>query len=173
MDQQRLNALETALDNELKEREFYLKHAARTRNPLGRAMFTRIADEELEHYQRLRELQKKWQKDEKWPEDIPLVVAGSNLQETMNGFLAGERFEKAGDQDDLEAIRTAIDFEKSGVDFYEKLRAAASDPREKNFFALLAGIEGQHLKSLLATEAFFLDPAQWYQEYEHGGLDGA
>ncbi|HDS17144.1 MAG TPA: hypothetical protein ENN66_11175 [Proteobacteria bacterium] len=173
MDQQRLDALETALSNELKEREFYLEHAARTRNPLGRTMFTRIADEELEHYQRLRELQKKWQQNEKWPQDIPLVVAGSNLQETMHGFLAREKFEEAGDQDDLEAIRTAIEFEQNGVAFYEKMRAAVSDPREKDFFALMAGIEGQHLKSLLLTEAFFLDPAQWYQEYEHSGLDGA
>ena len=46
---ERLNALEIALGNEKREREFYLKHAQRTRNQVGKAMFQQIADEELEH----------------------------------------------------------------------------------------------------------------------------
>ena len=58
-------------------------------------------------------------------------------------------------------------------EFYEKLSQAVSDPKEKDFFLLLAGIEQEHLNSLIKTEAFFLDPAAWYQEFEHGGLDGA
>ena len=52
----RLNALDVALDNEMKEREFCLKNAERTKSPVGKAMFQQIADEELEHYQRLKEL---------------------------------------------------------------------------------------------------------------------
>jgi rubrerythrin len=32
-DKERLNALEVALNNEMREREFYLKNAKRTKNP--------------------------------------------------------------------------------------------------------------------------------------------
>ena len=32
-EKERLNALEVALNNEMKEREFYLKNAERTKNP--------------------------------------------------------------------------------------------------------------------------------------------
>ncbi len=49
----RLSALEVALNNELREREFYLKHANRTKNAFGKKMFQQIADDELEHYERL------------------------------------------------------------------------------------------------------------------------
>ena len=48
-DSERLSALEVALNNEKREREFYLKNAERTRNEVGRTMFLHIADEELEH----------------------------------------------------------------------------------------------------------------------------
>jgi rubrerythrin len=47
-DRERLDALETALGNEMKEREFYLRNADRTQNPLGKAMFRRIAEDELD-----------------------------------------------------------------------------------------------------------------------------
>jgi hypothetical protein len=56
-EKERLNALEIALNNEMRERAFYLRHAARTKNPVGKAMFKQIGDEELEHYERLKELQ--------------------------------------------------------------------------------------------------------------------
>ena len=36
---ERLNALQVALNNEMKEHAFYLKNAQRTKNPVGKAMF--------------------------------------------------------------------------------------------------------------------------------------
>jgi rubrerythrin len=73
-EKERLNALEVALNNEMREREFYLRNAERTKNPLGRKMFQQIGDEELEHYERLKQLHGKWENQEKWPETVPLIV---------------------------------------------------------------------------------------------------
>jgi len=67
----RLNGLEVALNNEMREREFYLKNAERTNNPAGKTMFQQIAAEELEHYERLKQLAEIWGKQQKWPETIP------------------------------------------------------------------------------------------------------
>ena len=44
-EQENISALEVALNNEMREREFYLKHAERTKNSVGKAMFKQIADE--------------------------------------------------------------------------------------------------------------------------------
>ena len=41
--EERLNALEVALANETREREFYLKSAERCRNPLGKSMFKQFS----------------------------------------------------------------------------------------------------------------------------------
>ncbi len=173
MNNDRISALEIALNNEMKEREFYLKHFERTSNVLGKAMFLQIANEELEHYERLKQLHEKWQKEEKWPEDLPLQVAGSNLKTIMQEVIAETQNMQPGDVDDLEALRTAIDFEAAGVKFYAKLRDDSSDEQENAFFDLLVKIENEHLQSLIDSETFFVDPAQWYQQNERSGLDGA
>jgi rubrerythrin len=77
------------------------------------------------------------------------------------------------DDDDLKAIQTAIDFEFKGASRYAKLRDNVSDPKEKEFFNLLAKIEHEHYLSLKDTEEYLTDPASWYTKTERHGLDGA
>lgn len=171
-DEDRLKAIDLALNNEMRERAFYLKHAKRTSNPLGKAMFQRIADDELEHYERLKELHEKWTKEEKWPETIPLKVEKTVVKDVLMDTLKSMEKQPVSEKDDLEAIRIAIDFEFRGVDFYANLRDMVSDPREKEFFSLLSGIEKEHALSLQEAEEFFSDPESYYRRMEHHGLDG-
>jgi len=169
---QRLNALETALNNEMKEREFYLKHAEQTKNPLGKAMFRHIADDELEHYERLKELHKKWEKQDKWPETIPLTVKNTKIKDTLVNTLKNIDKNAKTDAGDIEAIKIAVDFEEKGTRFYEKLRDSSSNPKEKEFFDLLAMIENEHYLSLKDAEEYFSDPVSWFVKAEHHTMDG-
>lgn len=170
---ERLNALEVALNNELREHEFYKLNAERTKNPVGKAMFAQIADDELEHYNRLKELHARWVKEEKWPETVPLKVKDTRVGDILKDFLKKAQSGPAGDADDLQAVRTAIDFEGQGASYYARLRDKVSDPREKAFFDLMANIEHEHYVSLKETEEYFIDPAGWYRKSERTGLDGA
>jgi rubrerythrin len=172
--EQRLNALEIALNNEMTEHRFYSKNAERTSNPVGKAMFAQIASEELEHYERLSQLADSWKKDKKWPETVPLRVMDTAVKSVF-GKAAQEsgKATAGGDKDDLAAVRKAIDFEAHGAVFYAKLRDQSTDPKEKAFFGLLADIEHEHYVSLKDTEEFFIDPGAWYQKAESSGLDGA
>jgi rubrerythrin len=77
-----------------------------------------------------------------------------------------------GDSDDLEAVRTAIDFEAKGRKFYAELRESVSNSKEKEFFDLLSKMENEHYISLKDTEEYFIDPASWYRKLEHHTLDG-
>jgi rubrerythrin len=171
-EKERLNALETALKNESSEREFYLKHAEKTDNPLGKAMFQRIADDELEHYERLKELYNKWEKQDKWPETIPLKVNNTNIKEVLNNTIKIVDKTAKTDADDLEAIKIAVDFEKKGAQLYRQLCNAVTNPKEKEFFELLAIIEDEHCRSLKDAEEYFIDPASWFMKAEHHSLDG-
>ncbi len=170
--QENLNALEVALANEMREREFYLKNAERTKNPVGKAMFNQIADEELEHYERLKEVHERWKKNEKWPETVPLKVKGTVVKDILKGSMKNLDKMPEKDNDDLKAIQTAIDFESKGVSNYAQLRDNASDPKEKEFFNLLSKIEHEHYLSLKDTEEYLTDPAAWYVKAERHGLDG-
>ncbi|MEM2983119.1 MAG: ferritin family protein [Candidatus Bathyarchaeia archaeon] len=169
----RLNALKLALDNELKEREFYLKNAERTKNTVGKRMFQQIADEELEHHERLKQLYDNWKRQERWPETLPLKVKDSLVRDILQNL--EEKVEEGPwkDADDLNAIRIAIDFEAKGASYYAKLRDEVEDQKEKEFFNLLANIEHEHYVSLKDTEEYLTDPASWYTKKERHGLDGA
>ena len=156
----RLNALEVALKNEMNEHHFYKKNAERTKNALGKAMFEQIAGEELEHYERLKQLAENWRQAKAWPETVPLKVKDT----------AGKA---AGDADDLAAVRTAIEFEAKGAAFYADLSDKSTQAKEKAFFSLMATIEHEHFASLKDTEEFFVDPGAWFQRTEKTLLDGA
>ena len=172
-DKERLNALEVALNNEMREREFYLKNAKRTKNSLGKKMFQQIGDEELEHYERLNQLHQKWSKQEKWPETVPIKVKDTIVKDILVEFIKKVDKSTKGDSDDLEAVRTALDFEAKGAKFYSELRDSVSNPKEKEFFDLLARMENEHYLSLKDTEEYFIDPSSWYRKMEHHTLDGA
>jgi rubrerythrin len=77
-----------------------------------------------------------------------------------------------GDDDDLEAIRIAIEFEANGAKSYAMLRDSVQNPKEKEFFSLLAQIENEHYLSLKDVEEFLTDPESYYRRTEHHGLDG-
>ena len=169
----RMSALEFALENELKERDFYLSNARKTKNLAGKNMFKQIADEEKEHYEMLKKLHDKWEKQKKWPATVPLKVKKS-LTKNILRALSGKRAARIeGNDDDLKAIRMAIDFEARGVALYTKLEKQSTEPKEKAFFNLLASVEREHLLSLRDTEQFLTDPASWYQNTEKTLLDGA
>jgi rubrerythrin len=169
----RLDALEIALTNEMREHEFYQLNAERTDNPLGKAMFETIAKEELEHFERLKQLHEVWEKNNSWPETIPLKVNKTNVQNVLKDVLKRVAETPHVDRDDLIAIRTAIDFECDGVMYYEQLKNGSTEPNERAFFNLLANIEHEHFCSLKDTEELLIDPAAWYRIRERGGLDGA
>jgi len=168
----RLNALEVALNNETREREFYIKNAKRTKNVLGKRMFQQIGDDELEHYERLKQLHQKWTKQEKWPETVPLKVRDTVVKDILLDFVKKVDMTAKGDADDLEAVRTALDFEAKGAKFYAELRESVSNPKEKQFFDLLSKMENEHYLSLKDTEEYFIDPVSWYRRVEHHTLDG-
>jgi len=169
----RMNALTFALENEQKEREFYLAHARKTRNMAGKNMFKQIADEEKEHYEMLKKLHDKWQDQKKWPATVPLKVKKSLAGTELKSMSAKKSARITGTEDELKAVRTAIDFEARGVALYTKLGKQCKDPKEIAFFEMLAGVEREHLLSLKDTEDFLADPATWYQHMERSGLDGA
>jgi rubrerythrin len=171
--QERIEALETALNNEKREKEFYLKNAERTGNSLGKLMFRTIASEEDEHYQRILELKEKLQKDGKWPETLPLKIKDTEVKSVLKRFVDSVDTSQKADTTDMEAIKIAIDFETAGEAFYDKLRKNTSNPREIAFFEMLAKMEREHRLSLQDTYEYFKDPEGWYRIKEGHHLDGA
>ena len=170
--QGRIDALQVALTNEMREREFYLKNAQRTKNPVGKRMFQQIGDEELEHYERLKQLHTEWTKAGRWPESLPLLVSKTVVKDVLLGVLKSVDTGAEKDATDLEAIRTAIEFEEKGTNYYENLRDQVTDRKEKAFFDLLSKIEREHYLSLKEAEEYLIDPMSWFRKAERLNVDG-
>jgi len=171
--EERIKALEIALNNESREREFYLKHAERTQNALGKSMFASIASDEEEHYNRILNLHKRLIQEGKWPETVPIEVKGTEVKNVLNKFVASADTSSKADTGDVEAVKIAIDFETKGEKFYSDLARSVENPMEKKFYEFLAFIEREHRLSLQDTLEYFEDPAGWFRVKERHTIDGA
>ena len=168
----KLEALKLALTNEEKERDFYLAHAKRTKDALGRQMFEAIAADENEHYRRLVELHKKLEERNKWPDGFSMDIP-TKVTDALGRLVKEATDSPASDDDDVAAVRTAIEFEQKGESFYEKIAGQAKDKAEKRFFTLLASMEREHRLSLEDTLEYFTDPEGWMERTGGRHLDGA
>ncbi len=168
----KLEALKLALTNEEKERDYYLAHAKRTKDALGRQMFESIAADENEHYKRLVDLHRKLEERNKWPDGFSIDIP-TKVTEALDRLVKEATDSPESDDDDLAAVKTAIAFEHKGEEFYEKLAAQAKEKAEKRFFTLLASMEREHRLSLEDTLEYFTDPQEWMERKGGRHLDGA
>ena len=171
--EERIKALEVALNNEARERDFYLKHKERTTNALGKSMFASIASDEDEHYRRILVLHKRLKEEGKWPETVPIQVKGTEVKSILKNLVDSVDTSSKADLDDMEAVKTAIDFETQGEMFYNDLAKKVDNPVEKKFYEFLAQMEREHRLSLADTYEYFQDPAGWYRIKERHHIDGA
>jgi len=167
-----IKSIEVALNNESRERDFYLMHSKRTTNSMGKLMFTTLAQDENEHYQRLLKLHETLSAQGAWPETVPLTVKGSNLQNVLKEFLNKVEKDSPADVDDHEAVKIAIDFEQKAYLFYSSLKNAVGNQQEKKFFTMLADMELEHYHSLKDTLLYFEDPSGWFLMKEKTNVDG-
>lgn len=171
--EQRMRALEMAMENEAREAEFYRRHSERTSNPLGRKMFISLAHDEREHMERIKALYGRLQDQGRWPEDVPLEVKGTQVKEVLKSFGQSPQRLSLADRDDLEAVRIALEFEQKAEVFYRDLAAKVEDRTEKEFFSFLASMEHDHFVSLKDTLEYFQNPEGWFTAKERHSIDGA
>jgi rubrerythrin len=171
--QERIKALEIALNNEAREKDFYLKHSKRTTHNMGKMMFATIASDEDEHYKRILGLHKRLIQEGKWPETVPIEVKGTEVKKVIQKVAEAVNATAQADRDDREAVKIAIDFETQGEKFYSDLAKSVENPMEKKFYEFLASIEREHRLSLQDTLEYFEDPAGWFRVKERHHIDGA
>lgn len=169
----RMASIELAMKNEKTEMQFYKNESARSKNPLAKAMFDTLAHDEAEHMARITKLHGKLTKDGSWPQEVSIEVDGTTITQVLDGLVGKEGSTENHDDDDVKAIKRAIEFETGGEKFYAELAETCENPKEKEFFAFLSRIEREHKLSLTDTLGYLEDPESWLEQHERAGLDGA
>ena len=119
----------TALSFEYGERHFYRHAAEMTRNPLGKAMFLRLADEEAGHMDDMHTLfssiigEEEWQRlaaEEEANAHPSKVIAEMEAAVAHRGMVAVA--------DDTQALRMAMELERRAIHLLKEMAKHIHDP---------------------------------------------
>lgn len=141
-------ALGEAVKFESDGRDFYLRAAEGARNPLARAVFQALADDEKDHVRRVREIYEELKDKPGWPEISAMVARHSGVVDAFEHAAASLSASDLGDATAERALRTAADMEKHGLAFYRERLAKASCDAEAAFYKQLVKEEEVHLTTI-------------------------
>lgn len=155
-----LEILKAAIRIEKEGYEFYTENAQKVTDPTGKAMFTQLAKDELDH-QRLLEMEYdslagtgKWRKVEKLPDRVfPSSLIFPLIQEKK----------KSHDKPaELKALEIGIELERRSEEFYSNESERTSEVDEKVMFNHFAEIERGHLAILEAERDHLRNTGYWF-----------
>jgi len=167
-----MEPLEIAINMETEGKVFYQKASEKSGDNLGKALFSRLAQEEDLHAARAREIH----------ESLKQGI-GSLLTEVS--FDQGKRLKSIFSQatkdivpkrevasSQLEAIQVGLDMEEKSRKFYEEQGEKSKTDFERRFFRALKQEERGHYLSLVDYREYLIDPTSWFTKTEHIILDG-
>ena len=138
-------ALDVAMDAELRAQAFYAQAAVEIQDPQGRDLLGRLAAFEQYHYQKLSDLARSLQKDGEFITYETRTV--EQFAPTLaSGEAAGTRFEELKDIAGI--LGKAIENEKIAGERYRALAEETDDPDGQDMFRKLANEEMIHQRIL-------------------------
>ncbi|GAB4284325.1 MAG: hypothetical protein Kow0092_38800 [Deferrisomatales bacterium] len=146
-------ALGDAVKFESDGRDFYQRAAQQAQNPLARAVFQALAEDEKDHVRRVREIYEELKDKPGWPDVESMVARRSGVVDAFERAAADLAGTVAPDATAKEALHTAVEMEKKGLAFYRDRLAKASCDAEAQFYQRLVDEEAVHLATLQKTAA--------------------
>lgn len=161
------DVLKLALEMEEEGYRTYTEGVKTIKNSLGKRMLERLAQDELSHMNRIREVYEALEGKRDW-ESVTMQsteesVTFQNIFSRLKNELK-QSTEELGSHgvDDEEVIETAINLENYSRFYYSESAKQAKDESVKKFLEILANEEENHYKALRNVNSFMADPATWF-----------
>jgi len=153
---------ETALHNEMKAREILLDAKENVDNPLAKATFEFLANEELKHIEIIKKFAKALSGAGEFDADDLSGTTAAEAKEHIKNIFERFRvsFEEvgAGDQPRLEIYRVAMDMERHGYEFYKRAAEQALDKQARELYDFLGSEEICHFELIQDTHDYLQQP---------------
>ena len=162
--------LKESLALEQKGYKWYSEGAEKITNSLGKRMLKRLADDELTHIKRIKEIYESITKNDM----SKIKISAPNLA------VFDEIFDRMKDQvddavneltevgvDDEEIINVALELESHARFYYEEAAEKASDKVVKDFYSMLAKEEQSHYDLLVKTNQYMANPSLFFGMGDH------
>ncbi|MBI5443897.1 MAG: ferritin family protein [Deltaproteobacteria bacterium] len=143
-----LVALDGAIKFESDGRDFYLGAAEQVADPLSKAVFTALADDEADHVKRVREIYEELKTRAGWPSVELMVARQSGVVDAFERASVHVASSVPSTATAQQALATAAEMERRGLAFYRERLSKASCPAEAEFFRRLVSEEEIHLATI-------------------------
>ena len=141
-----LDGLKTAMEAELTGHQFYKAASKRTKDPKGKETFSRMADEELGHFNYLRHQYQSILKTGAY--DFTKKLLKSHKRSAPGPIFSKEiRNRIKTSHFEVSALTIGMKLEMEAAGFYRKCAARAKTPAAKKFYSELAEWEQGHYQS--------------------------
>jgi len=161
-----MNTLELAKKMETEAIDFYDEAAKKTKHPVGKKMFTIIAEDEKRHLDMISQIIKGLDMSEK---DVsPLKNVKSVFENLKSELMKKVKVST----DEMEAFQIAMKMEQEGVTFYKKALSTATKPKEKALLERLIQEEEEHYTVFSNSYQFLANTGSWFLWEERAIVDG-
>lgn len=160
------DALETAIQMEKDGYNFYKKAAAQTSSDMGKSIFESIAKDEMMHLEVFQKIFEEKISKTEWDK---LVDSSKKYQEIP--IFPKDLKEISGanpDENELDALRIAMDSEKDAIDYYTEIWENSNDDEVKKIVDEIIEQEKNHY-FLLEQEFNHLSSTGYWYELDYLG----
>ncbi|HFE64797.1 MAG TPA: hypothetical protein ENK14_10350 [Caldithrix sp.] len=163
-----LEALELALRTEEEGYALYKRAAKLKLNDLTAALFSQLAKDELMHKDLIRRFYAKLKKSDSWTElsEEDKNYQGGSKQKYKTIFSDAlaetKKVAPVFTSTDKEAYQKALEFEKKGMELYDRLYNETTDPVAKKFYLFLREMEREHMELLDNAIRYVESPDNYY-----------
>ena len=169
-----LKILQAAIKMEEDGRKFYLKSSKTAKNAVAKKLLVSLADQELIHIERIKEISYGLRKDLDWNDFAKTITkdAKKKLAVVFKPLSASEKKKLKADPSDLVAITIAMKKETNSYDYYDKQAKQTSIRIAKVFFERLKKEEEHHYELLEEAYSLISDSASWFVKQEGRVMEG-
>ncbi|MEE9401654.1 MAG: ferritin family protein [Desulfobacteria bacterium] len=169
-----LQMLSTALELEKKGKNFYDKAVSTCHDAVGREIFRMLMKDEIMHMDRIQKIYESLKAGETWSDEWKSIEPGhKDLGVLFREMVSDHGKDITAKTSDIEALDVGIDLESRAITFYQGHLSKADDSLEREFLEHIITEEKGHHAALSDMKLYLSDPAAWFVEQEHPGLDGA
>ena len=143
---------------------YYRDLAERTRDEGLKAIFLRLADDEVKHYQVFKKMEEQSEADMASTE---VLVGAKNVFQRMREAGVAPEVET----DHVAAYREALEVERRSEAFYRQKAGEVDSPAHKALFERIADEEKKHAFLLEHVIDFVSKPQQWLENAEFHKLE--
>jgi rubrerythrin len=162
-----LEALDQAIELEMKGQAFYLEAAKRTVDPKGVKMFQSLAEDEVFHQNILRRQVASLTEEKGWVLPTGANEVEADLQTPL--FFPADLFPTGKEIDgvvgpgttEMDALLFAIKIENDSFNLYLNLAKAAEDPNAKRMYEYLVDAERTHFDLLMLNYESIASMGGW------------